>query len=176
MIITTLDDSTELNLVSYEFFLKDAKKKSHLKDWGWHFKSFRPDEKRCSESMHFAPSLYIFSPYFTPHNGKNICFGEILDMLSQGKMPKVSLYEMWLFISIVSQDVALHSSGVQDDDGYELAEFLKFKNIPTSYIHWEWSADRKRYWLHSMKTRPAILSIQAPAVRDFYDQRWLLFN
>lgn len=107
---------------------------------------------------------------------KIICFGEILwDMLPQGKMPGGAPMNVAFHLNQLGQEAAPLTALGKDDDGYEMAEFLKSKNIPTSFIQWN-DQPTGKVLVALNERQEASYTIQAPAAWDFIKINDELFN
>ncbi len=98
---------------------------------------------------------------------KIICFGEILwDMLPQGKMPGGAPMNVAFHLNRLGLEASPLTAIGKDDLGFELAEFLKSKQIPSDLIQWNDQPTGKV--LVSLNERQeASYTIQAPAAWDF---------
>lgn len=98
---------------------------------------------------------------------KIICFGELLwDMLPQGKMAGGAPMNVAFHLHRLGMDASPLTALGKDQEGFELAEFLKLKNISTSFIQWNDQPTGKVLVSFNEKQEP-VYTIQAPAAWDF---------
>lgn len=96
-----------------------------------------------------------------------ICFGEILwDMLPKGKMPGGAPMNVAFHLNQLGLDASPLTALGKDDLGFELAEFLKNKQISTDLIQWNDQPTGKVLVVLNEK-QEASYTIEAPAAWDF---------
>ncbi|MBK6478115.1 MAG: carbohydrate kinase [Saprospiraceae bacterium] len=98
---------------------------------------------------------------------KIICFGEILwDMLPQGKMPGGAPMNVAFHLHRLGLNASPLTALGKDDLGYELADFLRSKLIPTDLIQWN-DQPTGQVLVQLNEKQEASYNIQAPAAWDF---------
>ena len=98
---------------------------------------------------------------------KIICFGELLwDMLPEGKMAGGAPMNVAFHLHQLGLDASPLTALGKDDLGFELADFLKSKSIPTSLIQWN-NQPTGKVLVSLNEKQEASYTIASPAAWDF---------